>query len=1098
MEVQRSKRKVSDVDVEIRSTKRQSTKLLVSIKYNIIVWIPHWMDVYEDIIQDYERNVVILEERSREVMYVKKKAQDVLVSEYTIKLDDNVVLGPKGLTTLMLYIAGRDYLKHRLQMMVKVVEGTGRYYTMPLYDLVVITEEDQIGYNENSEMTQKQKHLLVNMINKINEWKAKGSEEFDYSLGDIVEVVFIIFSMPMVGGCGSNTSVINKFDMKLKSVQSIKNECLINTLCTVKKIQNRNHSISRDLRSKYPKIGEIGEGIAVADVPIVAEYFKLNVEVWDSNKVCLIKHIHDPNCSNVILVFHDKHYYLMLRSDLLPRVCPKCKRSYVRDHVCAIKTCENCGATYVRRHTVCDNSKKKYTYTRAIAKMDKNKLHPKFIASNRKWKNKTIIFDLETFPNELTGRHEPYAIGFMWADTEEYYHYWGQSCVSRFMDYIEKNFEQKKITLIGFNNCSFDNNFLFEELLNRNDRSVKFKLQNGSLISLECEKFLCRDLYRFLPGMSLAAASKSFGCPEDISKDKFPHLFIKNWSDLEYVGVTPTSEYYPGGYDGPISREWNLKEECLKYLERDVKSTHFVCEKVGDIINSSFGICWTDFITISQLGYEFWANTISIRNKLDKPAPISDYEIDYYVEIPKEPRKLDFIRRSVYGGWVSPIKREFESDQYEHIMNGEVNYDEVEDYITAVDIVSMYATCMRDGLYPEGPSEWCDNLVEINSYIRDCKFDLLPMGIYEIDYVPNKNLIVPVLPWKEFVETKVDGVVKPKGEMKWDLEDRSGVYTSVDIMNARNAGYFISVKRGLIWRNRKPLFKQYIAFTEAIKKEGTSEKNPAKKKMGKLAGNAVYGKQAQKVIVDEHEVYGRDESIDSMEKEGYRVEDIILLKDFILCKREKENIEGLIPKPLQNAAFILSYSRQMRNNYQRIIDPDFGTGNVEASLEATNYYGDTDSFHVRMTPSVRERLNPYMQEGVFGMLWNDYDEGAKIIKSIYMGPKTYAVHLLTNKNEKKWVMKCKGIPQKDVSIDMFLEASNGNPVVVEMKDRLMKSGFKQGRKNGMEVEPLGIYSCDMNRTLGKHEYTGRQFNEDGTSYPHGFELNFDLDIDFEI
>ena len=131
---------------------------------------------------------------------------------------------------------------------------------------------------------------------------------------------------------------------------------------------------------------------------------------------------------------------------------------------------------------------------------------------------------------------------------------------------------------------------------------------------------------------------------------------------------------------------------------------------------------------------------------------------------------------------------------------------------------------------------------------------------------------------------------------------------------------------------------------------------------------------------------------------------------------------------------------------------------------------------MRMIPEIKEKIEPYMQEGVFGMLWNDYDKGAKIIKSIYLAPKTYAVRLLYNDGTLEWVMKCKGIPRKDIRIEHFYAAMEGESSTIDMENRLMKSGTRDGRKNGIDVEPFSIYSLDMTRTINKDPFEGRIFD----------------------
>ena len=1093
-----TKRKISEPSAPYKTKKVSLQRAVIrSTEQNdVILYTPVWMNKLEERIQDFDREVLLEKIIRRDGLTFYKGKDMVGSKEYLYDVNEFYYIGVKGITTVISYTLFKFYPGRVVSFLAKFIGEDGIVLSHPFKTIGLIRTNEEYGEQDNTGYEDWEESLLWTIRELLESWKHKGITDYDYSLGKILRIQIIVFDVNVIGYCNSNTTEKAMFGMKVRSVQSTQGECLINSLCNIRKKSNRAHVISRSIRFEFPEIGEIGDGIDIKHIDKLARYFELNIRIIDENRMELAKYVVDENCMMNTFVYHDKHYYILVRERLDPIICSNCGKAYKKNHVCNIKKCEICGATYSRSHNSCDVSKRKYLYNLSREKEDKGRLNPKFIASRTPWEKGAIIFDIETFPDPLTGRHNAYAIGFIDCGLNimegyKFEYYWGKNAISDFIDYVVNRKVQKKFTLIGFNNFSFDNNFILQEVLKKKIKVTGLGLQNGSIINLETEHFRCRDIYKFLPGMSLAKASKEFGANMDIAKDKFPHFFIKSWYDLSYVGKIPEAKYYPNNdgveYDGD---DWNLKDECLKYLERDVRSTLFVCSKIGDIVRSSFGLCWTDFVTVSQMGYEFWANTISRRNKLQKPLPLESFKTDYYVEIPKDPRKLELLRSAVYGGWVMPIKKWYECDNYDEIINGNIKHDQVDDYLMALDIVSMYATCMRDELYPEGVSEWATDCISLTEILMDCNFSEFPMGVYEVDYYPNKNLIIPVLPWKEFKSTKVDGIVKSSGEMVWDLNDRRGVYTSVDLITARKAGYKINIRQGLFWRNKKHIFKDYIGFTEEIKTQGTEEGNNAKRSFGKITGNSVYGKQMQRIFLDEHEVYEDGSDISKMEKEGYSIVDIIMMEQHMICKREKDSIAGIIPKPIQNAAFILSYSRAMRDYYTKIIDPYFASENVYSSFINSVYYGDTDSFYVQMKPDTKERIEPHLQKGVFGKLWNDYDNDAKIIKAFFLAPKTYAVQTIDKNNKIEWKMKCKGIPRKDIKLEYFIDMYEENKEAkVHMKDRLMKTGTKKGKKNHMDVDPFGVYSYDMERTLGHKQYEGRVFNECGDSHPHGFVYN---------
>ena len=58
------------------------------------------------------------------------------------------------------------------------------------------------------------------------------------------------------------------------------------------------------------------------------------------------------------------------------------------------------------------------------------------------------------------------------------------------------------------------------------------------------------------------------------------------------------------------------------------------------------------------------------------------------------------------------------------------------------------------------------------------------MGIYQINYVTNKNLLDGILPRRE------------EGRLMWDLRDGCGIYNLVDIYNALPNGYKVTRVKG--------------------------------------------------------------------------------------------------------------------------------------------------------------------------------------------------------------------------------------------------------------------------------------------------------------
>ena len=84
---------------------------------------------------------------------------------------------------------------------------------------------------------------------------------------------------------------------------------------------------------------------------------------------------------------------------------------------------------------------------------------------------------------------------------------------------------------------------------------------------------------------------------------------------------------------------------------------------------------------------------------------------------------------------------------------------------------------------------------------------------------------------------------KVKLGIRWSLEDGEGVYTSVDIQNAIDAGYKIDfVEKCLVWDSSADVFGQYIEEFYKLKEESERSGNKVKRSIAKLMMNALYGK----------------------------------------------------------------------------------------------------------------------------------------------------------------------------------------------------------------------------------------------------------------
>ena len=121
------------------------------------------------------------------------------------------------------------------------------------------------------------------------------------------------------------------------------------------------------------------------------------------------------------------------------------------------------------------------------------------------------------------------------------------------------------------------------------------------------------------------------------------------------------------------------------------------------------------------------------------------------------------------------------------------------------------------------------------------------VGIYQINYVTNKNLLDGILPCRE------------EGRLIWDLRDGSGIYNSVDISNALANGYKVTILEGYYWEKTQNVFGNYINYLYEFKKY--ARKGTSLYKLAKLMMNGLYGKTIQRPILDENVIIHLHEEV---------------------------------------------------------------------------------------------------------------------------------------------------------------------------------------------------------------------------------------------
>ena len=581
-------------------------------------------------------------------------------------------------------------------------------------------------------------------------------------------------------------------------------------------------------------------------------------------------------------------------------------------------------------------------------------------------------------------------------------------------------------TLIAHNSARFDTYFVMNEFLKQGITPYEIILNNGALISFKYGKG-----NRFLDSCcflscKLDDAGKDFKIPEKYRKGSFDHNKIKSWEDTIIH-----------------------QAECEKYLDNDIWCLKLVWEAFSNDLFQLFKIHTIDFMTTSSMAYAIWSNT-------------NDQEI----YIPSED-EIEVIKKSTYGANVYPVIQDFKSKQYDDIMSGKLSYKDLEDYLFILDVNSLYPTSMTKD-YPVGKPRWVDG--------DDGSFGN-KMGIWEISFTPNRRLAFSQLP------RKVDAGISHS------LEPGRGWYNSVDIARAIDAGYKIDeIHRGLVWDYTYKVFDDYVqmVYKEKCRAKGTPElqfkdENPVMYAITKLLLNGLYGKTLQRPIFNETAIIdSMDGAVKFVKDHASITEMSILSKNAVLYQgdvNEKQRPKS-ITKPTQLGSFVLGYSRTIMYDIQKAIDPQL--------RELSFYYTDTDCLHIhgRDMPKLQHLIGEKL-----GELSSDLKKEGRIIRSIYLAPKQYAVCYIDTDNKISGKQKCKGIDRKYLKMDMYENAistcTNGFTLVgtplywngdkttaVSMKDRFKKIHHRRNG-NQLEYEKFSIHLEDISRTFYNSVWKGR-------------------------
>nr|QWO71392.1 DNA polymerase [Arthromyces claviformis] len=512
---------------------------------------------------------------------------------------------------------------------------------------------------------------------------------------------------------------------------------------------------------------------------------------------------------------------------------------------------------------------------------------------------------------------------------------------------MKRKYNNYRVYLHNFS--GFDAVFLLRIMSDLSD-NLKPTMRKGKFLDLRfnfADKYTLffRDSLLILPG-TLRSLAKNFNVVE---KSIFPYNFVNNPKiELTYSGLVPEYKYFDGitldeykAYSANFyKKDWNLKDETIKYCELDCIVLFKIIDKFSDNIFKLFRIDILKYPTLSSLAFAIFRSRFL---KEEDRIPLIHGEI------------YNFIKKSYTGGSVDVYKPtpviskeenpENKSDSKEDKMNLIPNKTKK---IKRYDVNSLYPFTMKNfpmptgcPIYFEGDilSIWNKHRAEniLKSRTGDSNYqEKKPFGIFEVNIETPLDIKIPLLQTKVKLKNGTTRTIAPIGN--W-----TGQYFSDELYNAEKYGYKFTVIRGYLFE-RGNIFTSYVDFLYEMKKY--SEKGTPNYIISKLLLNSLYGRLGMSPIPENHLVISNKQANEFYSK--YNITNVVDLKNgkelisFLDFDQQSQNndIEHIDVENYKNKNISVVVSSVVTAS-ARIHMSQFKTNN-----SYTLYYTDTDSIDI--------------------------------------------------------------------------------------------------------------------------------------------------------
>lgn len=253
-----------------------------------------------------------------------------------------------------------------------------------------------------------------------------------------------------------------------------------------------------------------------------------------------------------------------------------------------------------------------------IHKIDKKVSFMHNIKTHKYRTNKIITLDIET--TTRNGVLIPYCICYTDGIKPKSFYLTDFKNVSDMistciMSLLIRKYDGYKVYVHNLSN--FDGIFLFREIADIKDYTLKPLLKDGKMINLNISKNVkaqkyqidFRDSMLMLP-QSLRKLAKALNV--ESQKGVFPYDFVGT-DNIEYVGEVPEFKYFKdisldeyNEYCKDFKGDWNLREETIKYCELDCTTLHQIMVKFNNLIYKKFLLNIHKYPTLSSLAFNIY------------------------------------------------------------------------------------------------------------------------------------------------------------------------------------------------------------------------------------------------------------------------------------------------------------------------------------------------------------------------------------------------------------------------------------------------------------------------------------------------------------